>query len=143
MSSSKQFYTPIRVRYSEIDGQKMVFNAHYLTYLDVAMVEYLREVIASNWKELAEKHIFDIALVNITIDFKQPARLDDLLHVYCQVKRLGNSSLTVSFSIEKENTYTIINAEAVYVNFNPATGKSQPIPSDIRSKIMQFEETAE
>jgi len=37
-----QFFYPFRVRYSEIDGQKVVFNAHYLTYFDTAITEYLR-----------------------------------------------------------------------------------------------------
>lgn len=28
------FFHPFRIRYSEIDGQGVVFNAHYLTFYD-------------------------------------------------------------------------------------------------------------
>ncbi len=46
MLSDYYFSHPIRVRYSEIDGQKIVFNAHYSTYIDVAVTEYFRTVIS-------------------------------------------------------------------------------------------------
>jgi hypothetical protein len=36
------FFHPFRVRYSEIDGQGVVFNAHYLTYFDTTITEYFR-----------------------------------------------------------------------------------------------------
>ena len=43
MSRSEfKFSFPFRVRYSEVDGQKIVFNAHYLTYFDTAITEYFR-----------------------------------------------------------------------------------------------------
>lgn len=32
----------LRVRWAEVDIQKIVFNAHYLTYADVGMTEYWR-----------------------------------------------------------------------------------------------------
>ena len=38
------FYYSFRVRYSEVDAQGIVFNAHYLTYFDTAMTEYLRHI---------------------------------------------------------------------------------------------------
>ena len=40
--SDFNFAWPFRVRYSEVDGQKIVFNAHYLTYFDTAITEYFR-----------------------------------------------------------------------------------------------------
>ncbi|MDP9458603.1 MAG: acyl-CoA thioesterase [Actinomycetota bacterium] len=38
------FAHTLRVRYSEIDGQKVAYNSHYLTYLDVAITEYFRSL---------------------------------------------------------------------------------------------------
>ncbi|MEC7649574.1 MAG: acyl-CoA thioesterase, partial [Pseudomonadota bacterium] len=40
--SDFKFAWPFRVRYSEVDGQMIVFNAHYLTYYDTAITEYFR-----------------------------------------------------------------------------------------------------
>ena len=138
-STAYRFSHQLRVRYSEIDGQKMVFNSHYLTYIDVAVVEYFREILGENWLALAEQHLFDIALVKITLNFVKPARLDDLLRVHCRIENLGNSSFTLSAIITRGGDETVLSAEAVYVNYNAAQGKAQPIPSDIREKLAEFE----
>ena len=34
----------IEVRWSEVDAQKIVFNAHYLMYADVAVTDYWRQL---------------------------------------------------------------------------------------------------
>ncbi|WP_078428693.1 acyl-CoA thioesterase [Alkalihalobacterium alkalinitrilicum] len=140
MLDNFRFHYPIRVRYSEIDGQKIVFNAHYSTYVDVASTEYFREVIGANWMELAETNTFDIVLAKITLEYHQPAKLDDLLHVYCRVKRIGKSSLTCSYVIAREGTNDIlVTADAIQVSYNNEKGKSQPIPEDIIHKIKEYE----
>ncbi len=36
------FAYTLHVRYAEIDGQKVAYDSHYLTYLDVAITEYFR-----------------------------------------------------------------------------------------------------
>ncbi len=145
MLADYHFYHPLRVRYSEIDGQKIVFNAHYLTYLDVAVTEYFREVLGDDWIELVEKNLFDIVLVKTTLEFKRPAKLDQILRVYCRVSRLGNSSFTISSMIvpEKERmeeeTDIILTAETIYANYNSTLNHSQSIPNEVRSKIVSFE----
>ncbi|MBU8906946.1 acyl-CoA thioesterase [Desertibacillus haloalkaliphilus] len=138
MLSDYRFYHPIRVRYSEIDGQKIVFNAHYSTYVDVCATEYFRNVICERWLELAEENIFDLVLKKITIEFFRPARLDDLLHVYCRVTNVGTKSLTCSFVIARDEE-VLVTAEAIQVSYNPKEGRSQPIPDEIKEKILQFE----
>lgn len=47
------FHFPFRVRYSEVDAQAVVFNAHYLTYFDTAITEYFRALattISARWR---------------------------------------------------------------------------------------------
>jgi acyl-CoA thioester hydrolase len=117
-----------------------------MTYLDVAVTEYLREVIGPDWLTLADQHIFDIALVKTTLEFKKPAKLDDWLDIHCRVSRIGNSSFTVSFAITREGKdglELILTAETVYVNFNVATGKAQPLPPEIRAKFCAYEGLAQ
>ncbi|KMJ55935.1 4-hydroxybenzoyl-CoA thioesterase [Bacillus sp. LL01] len=132
------FSHPIRVRYSEIDGQKIVFNAHYLTYIDVAVTEYYRKVIGPNWLELAEKNIFDLVLRRVTLDYLSPAKLDDLLDIHCRVVNMGRSSMNCEFAI-KRGDELLIQAEAVQVCFDLETGKSKPIPEEIKERIREFE----
>lgn len=139
MAVSYRFSHRLRVRYSEIDGQKIVFNSHYLTYIDIAVIEYFREVLGENWLQLSEINNFDIALVHISIDFHQPAVLDDWLTIHCKVSKLGRSSMNTSFLITRNLGESVLSAEAVYVNYNSKEKRSQPIPACIREKIEQYE----
>jgi len=136
-----RFSHKLRVRYSEIDGQKIVFNAHYMTYLDVAIYEYFREVLGDREvKELAEQHVFDVALVKSTLEYKGSARFDDILRIDGRIAKIGNSSFTFVANIVREQTgETVVSAEIIYVNYNVSHGKSQPIPESVRRKIEAYE----
>ncbi len=46
-----RFFHPFRVRYSEIDGQRVVYNAHYLTFFDTAIFEYYRAIGYDQFRE--------------------------------------------------------------------------------------------
>lgn len=134
------FVHTLRVRYVEIDGQKIVYNAHYLTYVDLAMTEYFRAIgIAFADPEPG----FDISLVKATLEFKRPARLDDLLDVHVSVVRLGNSSFTVRFSVlphgEADPALSHAEAEVIYVSYDAARGAAVPIPAWVREGIRTLE----
>lgn len=137
---SFNFFYPLRVRYAEIDGQKIVFNGVYLTYLDVAITEYFR-YLGLDYIQLEDSHQMDMALVKTTLEFKQPAYVDQVLRVYVRVARLGRTSYTVEFAITDETGDTImLTAESVYVNANPAQGGARPLPSFFRDAVTQFED---
>ena len=129
------FAHTLRVRYSEIDGQKVAYNSHYLTYLDVAITEYFRS-LGIGFLESSE---FDIALVKATLEFKRPARLDDLLDVHVSIPRLGNSSFTGRFricphgSLDEDQVH--LQAEVIYVSFSAEEGRAVPIPGWVRERI--------
>ncbi len=129
------FVHTLRVRYSEIDGQKVVFNSHYLTYIDVAITEYFRNLGAG----ALDSSAFEIALVKATLEFKRSARLDDLINVYVSVPRLGNSSFTGRFKIcpcnDAEEQVPYLEAEIIYVSYSQETGGAVPIPDWIRERV--------
>lgn len=132
------FSHTIRVRYSEIDGQKIVFNAHYLTYLDIGFTEYMREILGHDWLLNQHSSQFEPVLVKSTVEYKKPALLDDLLTIYVRVKKLGNSSLTLESIITRENEI-LVEAETIQVNYNSVTNSSIPLPKNIKNRIQKFE----
>lgn len=136
------FVHTLRVRYSEIDGQKVAYNSHYLTYLDVAITEYFRGLGIS----FLDSSRFDIALVKATLEFKRPARLDDLLDVLVSVPRLGNSSFTGRFRIlphgSADEDEAHLEAEVIYVAFSAEEGRAVSIPDWVRERIGSLEESA-
>jgi acyl-CoA thioester hydrolase len=138
MSQNEHFSCPIRVRYSEIDGQKIVFNAHYSTYIDIATTEYFRHVLGDRLQQLADDHTFDPVLRKITLEFIKPAKLDDVLDVSCRVTKVGKSSFELNHKIMR-NDELLVKAEVVQVNYDMSSGKAQVIPHKIKETLIHFE----
>lgn len=133
------FYYQLRVRYSEIDGQRVVFNSRFMEYLDITMDEYCRRLFGKTWANAMGKPL-EMALVRVEIDFIKPAYLDDLLRVYCKIIRMGTSSMEVKFTIVREgHEAVLLKARIVYVVFDVEKAQTSPIPADIRARISEFE----
>lgn len=135
-----RFSHKLKVRYSEIDGQKIVFNAHYLTYLDIAVSEYFQEGLKLELMVLAEEGEFDFVVAKTTLEYKSSARLNDWLNIWCRTSKIGNSSMTMEFQITRDGeTEPLMLAEIIYVSYNPLTQVKQPVPTFVRERIEQFE----
>lgn len=140
MDDNYRFSHRIKVRYSEIDGQNIVFNAHYLTYLDIAVTEYFEEGLKLDLPKLSANEEFDFALVKSTLEYKGSAHFGDWLNVWVRPKSIGRSSFTMCFKITRENDEELILlGEIVYVNYNSHTKSSAPVPDIIRENIEEFE----
>jgi acyl-CoA thioester hydrolase len=141
LSEGYRFCHSLRVRYAEIDGQMIVFNSHYLTYLDIGITEYFRNLGMAMIP--SEEPIFDFALVKTTLEFKGSGLFDDVLNVYVKVSKLGNSSFVTNFMIRKEGgTEPIVLAESIYAGYDMRIKRSVPIPDEVRRLIENFEATA-
>ena len=130
----------LRVRWAEVDMQKVVFNGHYLTYIDTAIAQYWREIGLAYPEGYVEKYANDMFLRKATVEYLGSARYDDELCVYCRVARLGRSSMTFAFEIRRDET--LVTAELVYVNADPKTMKAAPLPDDLRARVRAYERTA-
>lgn len=135
-----RFSHRIKVRYSEIDGQKIVFNAHYLTYLDIAVSEYFQEGLQLDMEALAQTGDFDFVLAKSTLEYKRSAHLNDWLIIWCRMGKVGTSSMTMNFKITKDGEDDpLLLAEIIYVSYNSETKTSQPVPTFVRERIEQYE----
>ena len=129
------FFFPFRVRYSEIDGQGVVFNAHYLTYFDTSLTEYFRALGYDQYADAMATGI-DFHVVKSLIEYKAPARFDQELDVGVRVARIGNSSLVFELAIFlKDRTDALVTGEIVWVNTNQQTHRPVPISKAIRERI--------
>ena len=82
----------IRVRYVDCDMQGVVYNAHYLTFIDDAFDCWMRELAWDFEKELEA----EIMLKSANITWHKPVRFGDDLVIKSQVTRWGNSSFDIS-----------------------------------------------
>ena len=137
LKTKKTHLNKIKVRYSEVDCQRIVYNSHYLTYFDISLSEMLEDCFDQD--EYVKNTNNDFHTVGVQMDFKSPARLNDQLEVYTGVKKLGNSSMTFIQVIYKVDSDEVLNtANITWVNTNQKSMKSETIPDDIRSKLNKY-----
>lgn len=133
MATPFRYY--LRVRYGECDAQKVVFNARYGDYVDLATTEFLR---ALGYGEELFSGELDFQLVKQTIEWKAPARFDQVLEISVRAKHLGNSSFTLAaeFRVAGDDRVIAI-AETVYVLVTPHTLTKTPIPPELRAAMQE------
>lgn len=125
----------LRVRYIECDAQKVVFNSRYAEYVDVGVNEFLRA--AGILDQFVYGHL-DFQLVKQTVEWKAPARFDQVLELSISPKQLGNTSftLTTEFRVAGEER-VIVTAETVYVLVDGKTLTKLPLPDAVRAALTE------
>lgn len=136
----------LRVRWAEVDMQKVVFNGHYLTYIDTAIADYWRAIGCPYPEGYVDRYANDIFLRKANVEYQGSARYEDELCVRCRTAKLGRSSMTFAFEISRENpepsSEPLITAELVYVNVDVKTMKPAPLPEDMRARVRAYERRA-
>ena len=137
-----RFGHPVRVRWQECDAQGIAFNGSYLGWLEVAQAEYFRNLGFSIYK-IAAAGYFDSAVVKVTIEYKTPVRVDEMLDLRARVTRIGNTSLTLQVGIFPDaggpDDPPLTTIESVYVGFYADTGGTRPVPDSIRALVDSWE----
>lgn len=124
----------LRVRYSECDGQKVVFNGRYSDYVDIAVGEYMR-VIWGNYNDLLQGG-FDNQVVSYVINWQGPACFDDVLACEVSTKHIGSTSFSFEVNFKHQQTLKpIANAEIVYVMVDALTHKKMMIPAKMKASL--------
>ena len=130
------FACQFRVRYSEIDGQAIVFNAHYLTYYDTALAEFFRHAGIVYGEARDPDSAVDFHTVRNRIDYHAPVRLDELIEVHVRVGRIGRSSISFEVALFAEGEAKPRNSgEVVWVCAGIGDHRSRPIPDPLRTRF--------
>ena len=123
----------LRVRYDECDAQKVVFNARYGVYTDLAVGEFFR---ALGYGEQMVSGELDYQLVKQTTEWKAPARYDDVLEATVRAVKLGNTSFVLGVEFRRAGRPDLIAAvETVYVLVDHATLAKRPLPAALRAAL--------
>ncbi|MBA2625272.1 MAG: acyl-CoA thioesterase [Acidimicrobiia bacterium] len=118
-----------RVRYGEVDAQRVVYNAHYLAYCDDA-VEAWFEALALD----PSGEGWDFMLKRATVEWAGSATLRDVLDITCAVERWGTTSFDVGFTgtVGERPVFT---ARITYVGVVDGTTTSAPPPPAVRAAL--------
>jgi acyl-CoA thioester hydrolase len=131
------FYHPIEVRYGDLDPQGHVNNARYMTYMEQARIEYVRQ--SGLWDGNSFQDI-GIILADAQITFHAPILYAQSVQVGVRVTRLGNKSMTMAYRIEETQTgQSFASGSTVIVTYDYHTERTIPIPERWRQIIAQLE----
>lgn len=135
--SEFRFRDRLRVRWAEVDLQKIVFNGHYLMYFDTAVAGYWR-ALAMPYHETMAALQGDMFVRKATVEYLGSARYDDLCEVGVRCGRIGNSSMVFHCGVFRGGQL-LVGGELVYVFADPATQTSRPVPPELRAVLQGFE----
>ena len=135
--SEFRFFHHLRVRWAEVDMQKIVFNAHYFMYFDTAVADYWR-ALAMPYEEAMHLLEGDLYAKKATAEYHASARYDDRLDIGLKCARIGNSSMVLPCGIFRDNDL-LVTGELLYVFADPATQKSKPVPAPLRDLLTAYE----
>jgi acyl-CoA thioester hydrolase len=127
---SAPFVHRVRVRYAEIDGQGVVFNAHWLTYFDDSCTRFMDAIgFQSIWIDE-----FDVMLVKANLEWQGPARFDDWIDIAVQPVRIGTKSFDLAYRATVDGNPACA-ATITYVSVKPGANTSVEIPAAVRQAL--------
>jgi len=134
---SKVFVNKLRVRYGETDQMGFVYYGNYAQYLELARTELIRST-GITYAEL-EKQGVQLPVVNLEINYRNPARYDDELRLETTIR--GNISRKICFrtKIFKEDNTLLIEAKVELVFVNVKTEKVVRCPENLLDKLKEFQ----
>ncbi|MBU2531345.1 MAG: acyl-CoA thioesterase [Alphaproteobacteria bacterium] len=134
-----KFFHRFRIRYSEIDGQGIVFNAHYLTYFDQGITEYFR-ALCYDYKAETQRTGHDFHTVRTLVEYAKPIEFDEEIDVCVKAGRIGRSSIRLDFEIHGRDREDFrASGEVVWVYTNQETHKSAAVPDDLVERLVGLE----
>lgn len=130
--------TPLQLRFADLDSLNHVNNANYLTYIELARIRYLQQVLSMDMDDPQ-----CVILAKATVDYRLPILLKDEITVYTRCSRMGGKSFDLEYALVKnENglpTY-MATAHTVLVAYNYTENRSMELLPEWREKMQAYDE---
>jgi acyl-CoA thioester hydrolase len=123
----------VRVRYAETDQMGVVYHGNYAQYFEMGRVEWLRDLGLSY--SFMEKNGIMLPVVSLTINYKKPARYDDLLTVRTIFKKQASVKIEFDYEINSESAELLTTGNSVLVFVDMKTGRPVLPPDYVLEKI--------
>ncbi|MCA1714589.1 MAG: tol-pal system-associated acyl-CoA thioesterase [Gammaproteobacteria bacterium] len=132
--SRPSFSWPTRVYWEDTDAGGVVYHAQYLAFLERARSEWLRA--RGHGQELLRAD-YDLvfAVRAMRIDFRKPARLDDMLHVTVALRQCRSASLVIAQAIDRGGE-RLLDAEVKVAALSARDFRPRAIPQPLLDELM-------
>jgi acyl-CoA thioester hydrolase len=126
----------VRVRYSETDQMGVVYHGNYAQYFEMGRVEWLRN-LGISYKQMEEDGIM-LPVVSLNINYKKPARYDNLLRVKTIFKSQTTVKIEFDYEIYNEEDELLTIAKSILVFVNIKTGRPTVPPEYVTEKLLRI-----
>jgi len=118
----------VRIYYEDTDAAGVVYHANYLKFFERARTEYLRELGLGVAELAAAGFVFPV--IRMEVDFKAPARHDELLRVETRPERVGGSTFTLRQQAWRDGRL-LVDALVSLACIGPEL-KARRVPAEVR-----------
>ena len=125
----------VRVRYGETDQMGVVYHGSYVPYFEIGRVEWLRNKGVSY--KLMEESGIALPIVSMHLNYKKPARYDDLLTVHTKLRKHSGVKIEFDCEIRNESKELLTTAHFMLVFIDLKTGKPTQPPEYILEIIKE------
>ncbi len=132
----KVYEFTVRVRYAETDQMGVVYHGNYAQYFEMGRVEWLRNLGVS-YKWMEENGVM-LPVVSLEMNYKKPARYDDLLTVKTILKSQTSVKIEFDYEIYNEEKQLLTTGYSMLVFVDMKTGRPMVPPSYVTEKINQL-----
>ena len=132
----REYQFQVRVRYAETDQMGVVYHGNYAQYFEMGRVEWLRNLGVS-YKWMEENGVM-LPVVSLTMNYKKPARYDDLLTVKTILKSQTSVKIEFDYEIYNEANVLLTTGYSMLVFVDMKTGRPILPPSYVSEKINSF-----
>ncbi len=123
----------IRVYYEDTDAGGIVFYVNYLKFFERGRTEWLRRLGATN-SELANRDQRMFVVKDVEIQYRKPARLDDVLVIHSKVTHIGRASLTFE-QVAKRDDELLCESTIQLCSVNTTTFRPAAMPTYLRTLL--------
>ncbi|MGH8031746.1 MAG: tol-pal system-associated acyl-CoA thioesterase [Luteimonas sp.] len=135
------FSLPTRVYWEDTDAGGVVYHARYVAFLERARTEWMR-AIGHGQQALRDDHGIVFAVRAMRIDFRAPARLDDVLAVSVALIDCRRASLVIAQRIHRAAD-PLLDAEVRIAALGAADFRPRGIPQDLYEQLKSLETSVE
>jgi len=133
-----KFTHKLRVRWSEVDSQKVVFNANYLNYFDIGVTEYYKAIGCPYLGPFKETNS-DLFVKKTVVEYLSPLTYDDDFTIRIRTNRIGNSSIIFDSIIHLQKKI-ICTFEVVVINVSLDTKRPSSLPERLRNSLLKYDD---
>jgi len=126
----------VRVYYEDTDFSGVVYHASYLRFMERGRTNYLR-LLGADQRALFEEAVkeapgFAFVVRSMTIEFRKPARMDDVLEIATAPLEVKGASIVLHQRVTREDELLV--EATVQVAF-VSGGRARPIPKALRTAM--------